>query len=117
MRRVLIAAAGLALAASPAFAQVDPDDTPPPATSTPGGDAGTGSAAPGATASAAIGLGGTPIISRSLTLPSGKFGVYGDLDFLRISKTTTTVTGTGMTQTTTASTNSLGIHLGGGYGI
>jgi opacity protein-like surface antigen len=116
MRRVLIAAAGLALAASPAFAQVDPDDTPPPATSTPGGDAGTGSAAPGATASAAIGLGGTPIISRSLTLPGGRVGIYGDLDFVRTSKASVTIVN-GMPQTTTTSANALGIHLGGGYGI
>lgn len=116
MRRVLIAAFGLALAASPAFAQVDPDEAPPPPPTNSGGDA-SGSGAPGATAPSAKALGGTPIIDRALTLPIGKFGVYGDLDFLRISVTEAGPPVNGMPTTVTASSNSLGLHLGAGYGV
>jgi opacity protein-like surface antigen len=95
-------------AASPAFAQADPDQ---PATPSPGGgdDAnGTGSgapstAAPGATAAGGQ-VGGAPIIDRPLTLNASKIGAYADLDILRESAGNT-------------SNTSLGLHLGAGYGV
>jgi hypothetical protein len=115
-REVWIVVASL-FAASPAFAQADPDQ---PATPSTGGDDANGSgapstAAPGATAAVGA-LGGTPIIDRPLTLNAGKIGAYADLDILRTTVDTVTVVN-GTPMTTTASNTALGLHLGAGYGV
>ncbi|HEX4454057.1 MAG TPA: hypothetical protein VH143_24505 [Kofleriaceae bacterium] len=116
-REVWILAASL-FAASPAFAQADPDQ---PATPTTGGDDanGAGSGAPSTAAPAAMAagtLGGAPIIDRPLTLNAGKVGAYADLDILRTSVETVTVVN-GTATTTSASNTGLGLHLGAGYGV
>jgi hypothetical protein len=105
-------------AAGNAFAQADPDQPLPAAN---GGDDANGSgassmAAPGAGTAAAMGLGGTPIIDRPLTLNAGKIGAYADLDILRTSVTTVTVVN-GVAQSTSESNTGLGLHLGAGYGV
>jgi hypothetical protein len=111
-REVWIVAVSL-FAASPAFAQADPDQ---PATPSTGGDDanGPGSGAPStaATSVAAGTLGGTPIIDRPLTLNAGKIGAYADLGIVRISSSVDVM---GMTES--SSNTNLGLHLGAGYGI
>jgi hypothetical protein len=112
MRQVWILAASL-FAASPAFAQADPDQ---PATPSPGGgDDANGSGAPSTAAPGAMAagtLGGAPIIDRPLTLNAGKVGIYGDLDIDHVSVSVTVGT-----MTESSSNTGLLLHFGGGYGI
>jgi len=104
---VWILGAGLLLAASPVFAQGDPDASAPP----PDPNAAP-AAAPAPAVAAATSGGGSPIIDRPLTLAASKFGVYGDLDILHIS-----ISETVMGTTVSESNTSLGLHAGFGYGL
>jgi hypothetical protein len=97
----LVLAAGLLLCGGTAFAQVEDPSAPP------SGD-------PAVVAPPPVELVGwsDAIIDRPLTMPKGKIGVYGDLDILRLSSSTT-VGGVSMTSVVTAE----GLGIGGGYGI
>ncbi|MEO6775515.1 MAG: outer membrane beta-barrel protein [Kofleriaceae bacterium] len=103
--KILIGAT-LLCAASIASAQDAPDPAAPPPDGT--ADGTTPPTTTTTTAPAGGAMWGDEIISRPLTMPKSKVGVYGDLDIARFSVTVGTVTD---------SSTSEGLHLGFGYGV